>query len=70
MGKTIKGKELGNAFIRGQMVLMKRDTLIALVSREVCMAKQSQRWEKNRERKSWMEKTDKLKFDCIAGCVQ
>ena len=44
--------DLETPFIRGQMALMKRDILIALVSREACMAKQSQRGEKNRERKS------------------
>jgi hypothetical protein len=43
MGKTNKGKELGNANIREQMALTKRDILIALENREACMAKQSQR---------------------------
>ena len=47
-----QSSQVETPFIRGQMALMKRDILIALVSREACMAKQSQRWEKNRERKS------------------
>ena len=50
--EQIKEKNWEMPSIREQMALTKRDILIALENREACMAKQSQRWEENRERKS------------------
>ena len=47
--RQIKEKNWEMPSIREQMALTKRDILIALENREACMAKQSQRWGKNRE---------------------
>ena len=49
--RQIKEKNWEMPSIREQMALTKRDILIALENREACMAKQSQRWEENREEK-------------------
>lgn len=52
VGKTNKGKELGNAIYQRANGTYEVRYIDRFGNREACMAKQSQRWEENRERKS------------------